>query len=80
MIHLCYTFLVFAQGSYYSSNSHLYAQAANKDPSHTSTSFASIFAGLYLSLETVFKILATLIYLGYKGRSGGADGWRFAVH
>ena len=64
------------QGSYYSSNSFLYARAAGKDSSRTSTNFASIFAGLYLSLETAFKILATLIYLGCKGSHSD---WRYCT-
>lgn len=52
-----------SQGQYYSLNAAAYASASMEDLSKVSINFASIFASIYLLLETVFQVLATAIFL-----------------
>lgn len=60
------------QGSYYSLNSQEYSKVLSSSDNNTTTlsqvltSFASIFATVYLGLETVMKVLATVVYLAFK--------------
>lgn len=69
-----------AQGSYYSINAAIYAQASNKVEVAVVTKFASIFAVFYLLLETSFKLLATAIYMASLKKVSQIEGeWRGIV-
>lgn len=51
------------QGSYYTLNATYYAAAGNHNATESVTNFAAIFAGFYLSFETAFKFMGTLIFV-----------------
>lgn len=56
-------FLWTGQGSYYTLNATYYALAANSSRPEAITNFAGIFAGAYLSFETVYKFLGTFVFV-----------------
>ena len=64
-----------SQGEYFSVNAIKFAKASNVSKSIAITNFASVFAVLYLSLETAFKLSVTIIFL-LLGRSSS---WRLVV-
>ena len=51
-----------AQSSYYAINSKLYSMCSRFSQAHSINNFAAIFAVFYLSCETGFKLIATLIF------------------
>jgi hypothetical protein len=67
-----------AQSSYYAINSKQYSLCSQTDQGHAINNFAAIFAVLYLSCETGFKLLATLVFF-VEEKSGDNTSWRFIV-
>jgi MFS family permease len=65
------------QGAYYSLNATIFASASNISRSEAITTFAAIFAGFYLSFETAYKFIATLVFILAGMQSNGH--WRPAV-
>lgn len=51
------------QGSYYTLNATYYALASKENRYETITHFAGIFAGTYLSFETLYKFIGTFIFV-----------------
>lgn len=64
-----------SQGVYYSLNAAEYSHKRSKSNAKVVTNFAAIFSAFYLSMETIFKVVATAVFLG----EGGRGSWRFAV-
>ena len=54
-------FLWTAQGSYFTSAAHDYAQTSGRSSSDSTSKLASIFAFIYLSLEVVLRALSTVL-------------------
>eukprot|EP01038_Epipyxis_sp_PR26KG_P004711 gene4711-6614_t len=71
------------QGSYYSVNSIKYSSYTHSDNKINSTNFSSIFAAIYLSLETSLKLLATVIFLSFNNKQSDTNSlfrsWRMVV-
>lgn len=76
-----------AQGSYYSRNALIYSTIKNSKDSivkieegydHCIIQFASIFAGIYLTIESVYKVFATIVYLSYHGEKDNFQ-WKNTV-
>lgn len=65
-----------AQGAYYSSNATEYSAIVDSNISQVLTRFAAMFAGIYLSTETAFKLLATAVCLS---TSNSIVAWRPTV-
>jgi hypothetical protein len=65
-----------SQGRYFARNAKLYSEATGIPVSEVNATFAGIFATSYLGLETVTKVLATLIFLS----TSSADGIVFSVY
>ncbi len=58
-----------AQSSYFEANAAKYSEALNESKTKNVVMFAAIFVVFYLSCETAFKIVATLIFLGADGQN-----------
>jgi hypothetical protein len=52
-----------SQGSYYSSNALKYALYSKQSPETVKNDFSALFASFYLSFETLFKAMATVIFV-----------------
>lgn len=55
-----------SQGRYFAKNASEYAKDTGLSPEQVNATFAGYFASLYLGLETITKVLATLIFLFHK--------------
>jgi len=56
-----------AQAGYYSRNAQQYAQLSQSVQMNVNANFAAIFAGIYLGFETLTALLATAVYLVFRG-------------
>lgn len=65
------------QGSYYTLNASFHAMATKSSRSETITHFAGIFAGTYLSFETLYKFIGTFVFIVVGMSSSGA--WQPAL-
>lgn len=65
------------QGTYYSLNATSFAQESQISRTEAVTLFAGIFAAFYLSFETGFKFIGTVVFLADTSNNGSA--WRPAV-
>lgn len=64
-----------AQGAYFSACATNYAARTHKEVSFTIDHYASLFAGIYLGFEAIFKAFATVAYVV----SGKESYWRLIV-
>jgi hypothetical protein len=68
------------QSSYYNINAKRYAASSGANPSHVINDFAAIFAMFYLSSETGFKLLATMVfYIDSQATNSSHESWQFVV-
>ena len=66
-----------AQGSYFSSNADEYSKLTGNENIIVVNNFAALFSVFYLSFETIFKLLATCLFLVEKGTASFS--WRPVV-
>lgn len=66
-----------SQGRYFARNAKLYSEATGIPVEKVNSSFAGIFATSYLGLETITKVLATLLFLAFPS---SADAIVFTVY
>lgn len=64
-----------SQGAYYTINATIHAKIVEKEAVEVKNNFATIFCALYLSLETLFKMLATFVFL-VDTHPKAASSWR----
>lgn len=68
-----------SQASYYTLNAEIYSKASGQNEITVLNNFAAVFSVFYLSIETAFKLLATLVFFLNKESQSTLSYWRAAV-